>query len=249
MEDKKEKTEQKISSETIPWTESIKNKVFVIFGVLVFLALIGIHVKARAIGNDIGNTAGKTAGVAVGSYEGVTRGLKEGYEAGKEQGLSAEDINVDITNKLSSIGKLEVLVAEDKINDVFKKGSDYAALLEFNKTKATFSVDLTQAEIADQNSAITINIPVPEVEIAIDENESVKIAEWQKYFWSGDAESGYIAYMNSMAQIKEKSENGLTNYDYLMQQAKDTAKKQIELLVKSICGREKEIQVIFKGEE
>lgn len=202
--------------------------------------------EAKDKGSSIGNTAGKVAGLAAGSFDGVTKGLKEGYDEGKEEGLSAEDTDAEIASKIQMVGRLEVLEAEDQLIDNHEQGNDYKALFVY-KVKATFSVNLEDIEVESDANAVTVILPALEVDIAIDENGSEKLAEWQKFFWSGSREDGYIAYMNSMAQMKEKSADEIKKNDYLMEQAEESAKKQVKILAKSICN--KKVNVIFAEEK
>ncbi len=217
--------------------------------ILGILAVSGVFAVsfAKDFGAGVGTAAGKFAGTVKGSFEGITQGLASGYEAGAQQGLSAEDTNVEIS-EITAMGKLDVLAAEDQIVNDFEEGRDYKALFVY-KTQAVFSVDLGQAEITEEDSAVTITLPGPEVDFIIDENESEKMAEWQKYFWSGNTEAGYIGYMNSMAQIKEKAAEEMRKNDYLMRQAEESARKQVEALARSICVEDKQITVRFKEEE
>lgn len=217
--------------------------------ILIFILILFVLVlyKADTLGADAGSAAGTFAGKVTGSFLGITQGLASGYEAGTEQGLSAEDTNIEVS-EITGMGKLDVLVAEDQIVNNFEEGEDYKALFVY-KAKATFSVDLSQAEIISDSTSITIQLPDPEVDFVIEENESEKMVEWQKFFWSGNTEAGYIGYMNSMSQIKEKAAEEMKNNQYLMQQAKDSAKSQVEMLARSAGIGEKQIQVGFKGEE
>lgn len=221
-----------------------ENKWFVGIIIAAFFIVIGLF---GMIAWDIGGTLGALAGTANGSYDGITEGLGKGYEAGREEGLSANDTKVDIVSEIKEIGKLEVLRVESEIVDSFGVGDDYKGLF-LHKGIATFSVDFSKINIMREDSIITIVLPNPEVEFGIDESESEKMVEWQKYFWSNDTEAGYTAYMNSMEQIKEKSATEMENYEDLERLAKESAKKQVEILVSSVSGEEIEVQINFREE-
>lgn len=221
-----------------------ENKFFLIVIFIIFIiAAILIVITAWNMGDMWGTFAGK----ANGSYNGITEGLGKGYEAGREEGLSAKDTEVDIASKIKEIGKLEVLSIDDQILNVFELGDAYKALFAY-KGIATFSIDFSKVEINDEGSTVEIVLPTPEVEFSIDENETKKMAEWQKFFWSGDAEAGYDAYMNSMVEIKNKTADELENYAEWERLAKESAEKQVEMLVRSASSKEKEIHIYF-GEE
>jgi hypothetical protein len=220
---------------------------FVLTAVLVVF-IIPFCVKAKEQGKMIGNTEGKIAGVAVGSYEGVTKGISQGKEDGKKQGESAEDTDVRIANEMTSMGKLDVLTAKTQILNNFNQGNDYKALFVYEAT-AVFSVNLEEAVVEVDDDNLIVTIPVPVCELTWDEEASQKIAEQQTHFWSGEEQSGYNAYMNSMKEITNKTEESMINYETLMGQAKDSAIRQIEIIAGSMNGNNYKIEVAFQGEE
>lgn len=250
MGDKGSKKDRTGTEELAKWEEAGKpqgnGKIFAGVGILVVIGVFLIF-GARRIGAGIGETAGSFAGTVKGSFDGITQGLAGGYEAGREQGLAAEDTEVEVS-EITAVGKLDVLAAEDQIVDRFQEGEDYQGLFVY-KAEAVFSVDLTQAEVTDDGGVVTIRIPGPEVDCIIDENESEKMAEWQKHFWSGNAESGYIGYMNSMVRIKEGAAEEMKKNEYLMKQAKESAIRQVETLARSVSVEGRQIIVEFKEEE
>lgn len=230
-------------------------KDIVILSAILFAILLGLLVGvipfcfgAKEIGNDLGTLSGKTAGTALGSFDGITNGLEAGYQDGKEEGLKAKDTQAMVADEMTSIGRLNVLVAQDQFVNDFREGNDYKALFVY-KAQTIFSVDLARAGVSVEGNTLRFIIPRPECEFIIDENESAKLAEWQKHFWSGSTESGYMGYMNSMAQIKQKSASEMSNYATLMKQAESSAKKQAGMLVNSITGGKYTVEVAFEGEE
>ena len=80
----------------------------------------------------------------------------------------------------------------------------------------------------------------------IDENETKKIAEYQKFSFSGNAEAGFDAYINSMAVTSENAKEAISNYDMLNNQAKDAALKQTKMLAENMCGNDKKVNVKFQ---
>lgn len=227
--------------------------VFLFIILIIALLIVGVFIVpfccgAQNTGDGLGSMTGSAVGLAVGSFEGITSGIAEGAKAGKEEGLSAKDTEVAVANEMANVGKLDVLEAEDQFVNDYREGSDYKALFVY-KAKATFSVNLDEADIQKTEAGVLILLPDVECEFIIDENESQKLAEWQKYFWSGSTEDGYIGYMNSMAQIKEKAADEMTNYDYLMDQARSSAKKQVQILAESVtAGENVLVEVEFKEE-
>lgn len=234
---------------------NLKSKGIIILGTILFITflvfifeIVPFYKRVKNAGEQIGSTAGQMAGIAVGSYDGVTKGLVQGYGDGKVEGLSAKDTDVKIANEMTSLGKLDVLVAEDQFVNDFREGKDYKALFVY-KAQTVFSVNMESAEISIEGNTLKIVLPQPECEFIIDENESEKLVDWQKYFWSGSTESGYIGYMNSMAEIKKKAATEMTNYDRLMEQAKASAIKQVSILADSVADAEYSSDIVFKGEE
>ena len=261
MKKKKTVVEEVIPEEIMQTVQPVKKNgiifLSVILAVMILLLAIAVapfYSNAKKAGEDIGNKIGWATGKALGSYDGITSGLSEGYNDGKTQGLRAEDTETKIANEMTSIGKLDVLKAESQFVDNFREGNDYKALFVY-KTQAAFSVNLENADISVNEDDLTLILPEPECEFSIDEDESEKLADWQKFFWSGSAEAGYIGYMNSMEQIKKRAASEMSNYDALMELAKKSAKKQVQMLADAITlpnpdtGNKYRINVVFDGEE
>lgn len=205
------------------------------------------NATAASRGNSIGQETGALVGKAIGSLEGITKGREEGPEAGKAAGLSARDTKADIANEIRKIENLEVLVASVKINDVHSIGEnvDYAALYLL-KGDVVFSVDLSQAEIEEQGNGIQITLPLPHGKLHIDQSQIKKVAEYQKHFFSGRAEDGFDAYLNSMLRVYEASTETLDNYDVLIEAAKKSAEKQVRQLALSVAVNTHQVNVNFK---
>ncbi len=207
--------------------------------------------NADTIGAQIGHAKGEAVGLAVGSYKGVTEGIAAGNAAGTEQGLSAEDTAAVVGNTLAETAKLEVLVAGVKLTNMHSLGKDYQALYVV-KGDAVFSVDLTKAKVSQSaDGTLNVLIPEPEVELFVDEEGTEKLAEYQKYPFSGDAESGYTAYLNTMKNTAGEVRDSLENYDVLMKEAKDSAIDQITYITECACGKGRSVHVEFLdgGEE
>ena len=164
---KKKKAAEVVPEEIMQMAQPVKKSgivfLFVILIAVILLLLGGVapfYSNAQKAGENIGTKAGKMAGMAAGSFDGITSGLKEGYKDGKAQGLSAEDTKAVVANEMTSIGRLDVLVAESQFVDKFSEGNDYKALFVY-KAQATFSVNLEQAEISVNGDDLKIIIPRP----------------------------------------------------------------------------------------
>ena len=213
--------------------------------------LLPMQNKADTIGAQIGQAKGEAVGVAVGSYKGVTEGIAAGNSAGTQQGLSADDTAAAVGNTLTETAKLEVLVAGVKLTNMHSLGKDYQALYVV-KGDAVFSVDLTKAKVSQaDDGSLNVFIPEPEVELFVDEEGTEKLAEYQKYPFSGDAESGYTAYLNTMKNTAGEVRDSLENYDVLMKEARGSAVEQVSYISESACGNGKVVHVEFLdgGEE
>ena len=205
------------------------------------------NANAESRGNIIGRETGALVGKAIGSFEGITKGREEGAAAGKAAGLSARDTEADIANEIRKIEKLDVLVASVKINDFHSIGEnvEYAALYLL-KGDVVFSVDLSQAEIEDLGNELQVTLPLPHGELYIDQSQIEKVAEYQKHFFSGSAEIGFDAYLNSMVKVYEASTETLDNYDVLIEAAKESAEKQVRQLALSVAINTRQVNVDFK---
>lgn len=224
----------------------------VVIGVLAvcisLMFVIPFYIQAAEIGRKVGEDGGKIAGVAVGSFQGITKEIPEGWEDGKQQGLSAEDTEVDVIERIEEIGRLEVLAASVRLDDYLKIADDYSAIYVY-KADAIFSVDLKNAEIHREGDNVMIVLGNPAVDFYINEEDTEKIAEWQRRFYSGKTADGYTAYINSRAEIEKKAPEEIKNYDTLMDLAKDSAKNQLGILVRSVCGEGFAVEILFKEGE
>ena len=204
--------------------------------------------RSENIGESIGSGAGKMTGLAVGSYRGVTDGLEKGADAGKEAGLNSDDLTMEISNAIREVGKLEVLVANVEIPDYHEVGKKYAALYLF-RGSAVFSVYLSKASISKTaEGEVIILLPEPEAVVNINDSETELLAEYQRKFFNGSADDGFQAYLNSLRLIDQISLEKVSNYDVLMNMAKNSAKKQVEMLTGNVCVNCGRISVLFRTE-
>lgn len=227
-------------------------KVYSVLGVVtvimlsaLFIIIIPIYKNAESIGGQMGETLGNVVGYATGSYLGITKELPRGWEDGKAEGLSAEDTIISLGTGIEQTEKLEILRAGVRLDDYLEIAKDYKALYIY-KANAIFSIDLStmQYREGEQENQIIIQLKQPGVELYIDDAATAKIAEWQKSFYSGKTEDGYLAYINSMAKIKEKTPEEVANYEALMEQARDSARKQIVTLARAAGNKEVIIEFI-----
>lgn len=210
------------------------------------------RVRAQKIGSRLGEEAGYSAGKFAGSFEAFSD-YDKAYEEGKAEGLSANDITEEVANSIKKLEKLEVLAASVKLYDVHSAGregkNDYKALYLL-KGEAVFTVDLSQAEIKKEENTLYIQLPLPEAELTINQEEIEKIAEYQRKFFNGSAEEGFDAYLNSMKKIDTATEETIANYDSMMISAKESAKKQVAQLVSNVTVSQNgtNVEISFLGE-
>lgn len=217
---------------------------FMTFGVLAFLvSLVFCLIIAPMLG--------KSVGIALGSFRGVTQGIADGAEAGKQKGLSAEDTVVTIGTKMAETGKLQVMLADLRLSDLYKQGPEknpqYAALLEM-KGEGVFTVDLTQAEAVYDSSEKQINITIPEPVFTpyLDDSTLEVLAEYRPRFGNGSTIHGYRGYLNSRVQLEKGAQEAMLT---MMEPAKASALTQVEILARSICGSSASVQIGFAGGE
>ena len=187
------------------------------------------------------------AGKCNGSEDGKALGLIEGAEAGKMAGLSAEDTTADIYSSIYEVGKLEVLKASASINNFHEIGTDYAKL-QIYSADVVFTVDLKKAAIDESDETIRIILPAPECSIAVDEEKTEIVEEYQKYFFSGSAEDGYYAEHNVRRELDEKGAEALENYSALREAAENSAVKNVRILAEKVNAGCKNIEVVFDEE-
>ncbi len=203
---------------------------------------------SSSIGSAVGQWSGNVVGIAIGSVNGVTDGLQSGAEDGKADGLSAEDTTVEIESSLATVGNLEVLVAGFTMTNLSEIGDNYKLLYTI-EGDAVFSVDLTQVSVSfDVSGDLYISIPIPEVEIYMNQSSTKKLAEISGFDWFTNAESGLTAYLNTMTQTVENAKENIDNYDTLETEARNAAVSQVQQLAKAICGNQKTVYVQFKEE-
>ena len=112
-----------------------------------------------------------------------------------------------------------------------------------------FSVDLTQASVSrTQEGETIILLPEPKVVVNINDSETELLAEYQRKFFNGSADDGFEAYLNTLRMIDQISLEKVSNAEMLMEMARNSAKKQVEMLSGNVCVNCGQISVLFRGE-
>ena len=226
---------------TKPW-------VLLLIALIVAACSVFFWYRSEEIGNGVGSGAGKMTGLAVGSYKGVTEGLEKGAQAGKEAGLKSDDMTAEISGTLKEVGNLEVLVANVEIPDYHEVGKKYAALYLF-RGSAVFSVDLAKASVSKtEDGEVIIVLPEPTAVVNINDSETELLAEYQRKFFNGNADDGFQAYLNSLRLIDTIAVEKVSNFDMLMNMARNSAKKQVQMLSQNVCANCSRITVLFRTE-
>lgn len=240
-----------MDNETVSNTEQktctdIKSKVRgkIVFLILIICILVGL-IFAKKMVYDIAYDLGNTAGKLIGSYNGVTDGIAEGSRQGKEAGLSAEDTEVDVGNKVKGIGKLEVLSASVVMHDVNEIKDKYKTIIAFYGD-ITFTVDLYDADVTKNGDVYNVVLPVPDSTLRLDDSKSEQIASYMKHSWSGSEKDGYTEALNSVKKLIIRAEDTVSNYDELKECAMDSAEKQVAFLIQSVTSEEVTVNVSFK---
>ena len=197
--------------------------------------------------NSIGNRFGQTVGTAVGSFQALTEDAPAAYAQGKADGLSAADTKVVIKNQIQEVGKLDVLAATAKLTDKHEYGDKYTALYQLG-ADVIFSVDLSKARVLSDETNIMIMIPLPEGKMNIDSTKTRLIDYVGKVLFNGKTEDGIDAYVNSLKQIQENATEQIDDYEYLLSQAKESAKSQVLSLARMASAGVTNITVAFEVE-
>lgn len=194
---------------------------------------------------NLAPSIGAVAGKANGSRKGTVTGIENGINDGKMEGLSAKDTKVKFEDKISQTGKLEVMLADIRLTDLYQQGNKYAALY-IMPVEGVFSIDLMHAEIEydEGNSIISILMEEPEFVPYFDDSKVEKIAEYEAPLFDGKTEDGYQGYLNTREQLSIKVQEELSNG--LMEQAKVSGIKQVEQLARSVCGSNVTVNVSYR---
>lgn len=215
--------------------------------VVTFLLIVAVF----AFGNFYlaARNAAESVGGSLGEVSGKVKGITEGRKDGKDTGLTTNDFRVEVMETLAETGKLEVLVANAAIHDDFNIGKEYEALYIY-KGNAVFTVDLTITTVTKLSEVkMKVVLPEPKVQFIPNEEETQKIFDKQKGYFTGSREDGYKAYMNQMNYMNKHVEEYIVGYELLMESAKKSAVRQIQSLVKAICGKDYNVEVEFSTEE
>ena len=220
-------------------------KTFILITLSILFALcsfFGVFFTVKASESAL-DTASAVSANVVGLANGLIK-LPNAYDEGKRKGLSAEDTEAYISNKMGEVGNLEIMDAGVKISDLQKIDGAYAGLY-VSKGIAVFSVNLKAAEITAKDDTVYIKVNAPTSEIYIDEESTELLAEWQKRSFTGSTKDGYLAYLNSWNNSRAELEKAVENYDDLSLAAKDAARNQITSIVKACKGKDTEVVIEF----
>lgn len=211
----------------------------IVMAAVILTVIYPAYNKAEQLGIEGGSLLGKAAGKCIGSVEGIAVGVGAGAEAGEQEGLSAKDTEVKIIERVRELGNLEVLNVSMKRNVINEADGGKTCVLWSAKCEASYAVDLTKAEISND----IVIIPYPELSISFDSPE--KIAQYQKRKNTGSSINGSTEYINSENEIRNKIQEELKNNSDLSQKAQDAAINQVEILIKNISVKGKQINVEF----
>ena len=215
--------------------------IVVVIALVYFLKIKPVYDRFHDMGETIGTTFGELTGGAVGSY----RGFSDGKADGKEAGLNADDTSIAIYS-LQEIGKLEVLVADVKMTDLFEVGDKYKALFTMDGN-VVFTVDLAKAQYDydPEKNSLSILLPKPECELFADESTTTMLADWQKPLSNGRASEGANAYHDAAKNMQAEYKTSIANYSTLFDMAKSVASTQVEALANAANGSMKTVVVSF----
>lgn len=204
----------------------------ILFAVALVFCII-LRIRAVSIGTSRGTELGSLAGKIVGTVGGITTGIKEGAEQGKRDGINSGDIEVKLRSELTRLENLEVLaVGLSLVNDL-EMGDRYGALL-YIKGAMIYTVDLSQAEISVDSEAMRILLPMPQGTLYLDDEQTEKLSEHQRWLLNGSAEDGYELYITSREDLYRETQLKMNEDDSVMQSAMDAARKTVGQLARDI---------------
>jgi len=228
------------------------DKIAFAVALILFAACLVNSVGTIIAGSKLADGLGVIGGQFAGTIEGV-RKADDAYLAGKEEGFSAKDTVVEIKGRFQDIEKLQVLAVNLEEYDVHTYPKDktidpeYAAIFT-RQAEAVFTVDLSgmTVEKSGENTLI-ITVPLPTHNLYYT-SETTLIDEFLRYPWSGNAQDGSKGLKNSNIEIEKKLNEKLSNDGELMQQAKESAKEQIEEIANAVSINCEEIIIEFREE-
>lgn len=225
---------------------------YILFGIILLLTLCAYIINmvgenAAATGESIVGDLGKAVGKikALPELENI---YSDAYAEGKKIALEGKDTTANLESSMKDLGNLEVLVAGIGVTNYHTVGEKYAALY-LMKADVVFSVDMSNIQIGYKNEEKTIlNVYVsyPKAEVYFDESQTEKIAEWQRNYFSGSAEDGHIAYLNSVSEVEKKVREEMAADTALAKRAEEAARRQIQFLIGNLCADANAVNVIFE---
>lgn len=215
---------------------------------LIYIIMIALCALSIFFCVNLAPSIGKVMGRAIGSKRGIENGIENGYNDGKTEGISAKDTSVRIKDRIIETGKLQIMMVDLNLTDLYQQGKDYAALFALHG-EGVFSVDLTCADVTyDEGSdMVSIVVPYPEFTPYLDDSKVETIAEYTRPLFDGKTEVGYQSYLNSREEIDKRLSEELTND--LRERAEASGIKQIEMLARSVCGKTSFVKVDYKEKE
>lgn len=231
-----------------------KIKHYLYLGIII-LTLLGLSVylliavvNAKTVGTEIGNTVGEFVGTAKGSLLAVGD-AEEFFNAGVEQGISAEDTIIkEIHKKFNNNNSITILSVNVTIEDMLEIGEKYKAwILWPGIVNYNIAWDQTTIVHDEEADVLYVTIPEPTVELILD-SPNKKIIAKSEEFNINSADKGNTVLINSENKIIENVKDYISNYESLMEVAKDSAQTQIKEFVESLSFSN-EVVVVFSGGE
>lgn len=246
--------------------ENILKSVVILFAVTVIAFTCFIMIPTLLATRSSANEVGKGTGYAVGKVIGSWKGLMDAGKAFDDKAnseTSAEDTKVNIA-EIRSGGKLEVLIVNQKLGNFIRVGSKgdivnqekddpstknvSYAILQVTPVEGVFSVDLSNAEITVSEKNCEILLGRPTVEITKFSDDREILAEFKNLgLFTKAAEIGDKAMTNAEIKTMTEAKKFLSEDEELMKRAEKSAEKQVEILVKAICGKEYSVNVKFRA--
>ncbi len=239
----------------------IKDKKAVIFFTIFLLIVIILFTSfVKSTVSKIGGTIGEN----IGNIVGAAKGIKEGTEEGKQQALEDPKTEINIATEIQKIGYLQVLEMDIQIADVYYIGGsedeyndgDYSnvkyAEYYTEDGEVIFKIDLSSAEIVEKQEQQIIEVNIKkDVEISIIPNTNTlkRVDKFQEHNFTGSTAKGERAFRNSYNKVVNKTKEELSKNEQIMNEARQSAKAQINNLIKAIKGSKTIVKFSIAGIE
>jgi len=222
------------------------NNLLKTFTILLIIATSVIYF-IRTYSVNVATQYGADLGEKVGQVNGKYDGLKDGLTEGKHDGLNADDTTVFLSNYMQKTGNIQVLSSTVTFTAKTSIGEQMKSVKAF-MANASYSVDLSKAQITNNGNSISIVLPEPELDLSVDSEKTTELFKKIHLNFTSDIEA-LNAYLKAYNDAETNIEENIVDYEDLKQQAHDSAIEQIEQFAGNLTDSELVVTIAESGGE